>query len=198
MPDRVLGQIPHYRAPAVFRRQGGFTMVELIVVMILIGILGAIGAARFFSRTGFDAAAFAEQSAAMLRYAQKLAIAQNRPVFIQASAQGIALCYSAASPCASADRVASPAGTNSGNAATRAFCVSGGTYLPAWDCEGVPANTTMTLGQAALGTFSFNGLGRPYRGTDGGDSSFTGQTLTINGDALARTISVEQETGYVY
>jgi MSHA pilin protein MshC len=166
--------------------------------MILVGILGAIGAARFFSRTGFDAAAYAEQGAAMLRYAQKLAIAQHRPVFVQASTQGIALCYSAARPCAAADRVSVPSGTNSGNTATRAFCVTAGSYIQAWDCEGVPANTTMTLGQATVGTFFFNGLGRPFRTTDAGDSTFPGQTLTIKGEDVTRTITVEQETGYVY
>jgi MSHA pilin protein MshC len=186
------------RYPVQTRNEKGFTMVELIVVMILIGILGAIGAARFFSRTGFDAAGFAEQGAAMLRYAQKLAIAQNRPVFVQVSTQGMALCYSAASPCAAADRVGAPSGTNSGNTATRAYCAAGGSYVPAWDCEGVPANTTMTLGQATVGTFFFNGLGRPFKGNDIGDSSFTGQTLTIKGDDLTRTVTVEQETGYVY
>ena len=157
-------------------------MVELIVVMILVGILGAIGAARFFSRTGFDAAAFAEQGAAMLRYGQKLAIAQNRPVYVQATAQGLALCYSGASPCANADRVASAAGESGGASLT------------------LPAGATMTLSQSAAGSFYFNGLGRPYLATDSGagDGGFPGLTLTIKGDDLTRVIAVEQETGYVH
>jgi MSHA pilin protein MshC len=185
------------RQPLLQRWQG-FTTIELIVVMILVGILGAIGAARFFNRTGFDAAAYAEQGAAMLRYAQKLAIAQSRPVFVQASKEGIALCYSAASPCASGDRVGVPIGSNSGNAATRAFCAAAGTYIEAWDCEGVPANVSLTVGKANAATFYFNGLGRPFRSADKGDSTFTGQTLTIKGEDLTRTITVEQETGYVH
>jgi MSHA pilin protein MshC len=175
-------------------------MVELIVVMVLVGILGAIGAARFFSRTGFDAGAFAEQGAAMLRYAQKLAIAQNRPVFVRATPQGLMLCYSGASPCANADRVAAPAGENSGSRATRAFCAAGGSYVPSWYCEGVPTGATMTLSQATAGAFYFDGLGRPYLNTDTGtgDGSFNGLTLTISGDGLVRSIAVEQETGYVH
>jgi MSHA pilin protein MshC len=159
----------------------GFTMVELIVVMVLIGILGAIGAARFFNRSGFDAAAFAEQSAAMLRYAQKLAIAQNRPVYVQASTQGLQFCYknAALGACASEDLVAAPSGSNSGGTA-------------------VPAGVSMTLSSAAAVSFYFNGLGRPYAGADTGDSSFTGLTLTVKGDDLTRNISIERETGYVY
>jgi MSHA pilin protein MshC len=175
-------------------------MVELIVVMVLVGILGAIGAARFFNRTGFDAAAYAEQGAAMLRYAQKLAIAQNRRVYVQATPQGLMLCYSGASPCASGDRVVSPAGENSGSGATRAFCSAGGSYVPAWNCEGVPTGATMTLSPATANAFYFDGLGRPYLNTDAGtgDGSFTGLTLSISGDGLTRSIAVEQETGYVH
>lgn len=173
-------------------------MVELIVVMVLIGILGAIGAARFFDRTGFDAAAFAEQSAAMLRYAQKLAIAQRRPVYVQAGSQGISLCYGAASPCASGDQVAAPSGNNSGSSATRAFCSTGGSYAPGWYCEGVPGGATMRLAPGTAGVFYFDGLGRPWLATDTGDSSFTGLTLTIKGDDLTRSVSVAQETGHVF
>jgi MSHA pilin protein MshC len=179
-------------------RSKGYTMVELIIVMILVGILGAIGAARFFDRTGFDAAAFADQGAAMLRYAQKLAIAQNRPVYVRASTQGLSLCYSAASPCAGADRVTAPSGGSSGSSATRAFCSAGGAWVPAWDCEGVPPGSTLAVSPAGAAAFYFNGLGRPYLATDTGDSNFPGLTLTIKGDDVTRSISVAQETGYVF
>jgi MSHA pilin protein MshC len=176
----------------------GFTMVELIVVMLLIGILGAIGSARFFNRTGFDVGAFGEQGAAMLRYAQKLAIAQHRKVYVQASPQGLSLCYTAASPCGAADRVPAPSGSSSGSSATRAFCSAGGAYVPAWDCEGVPGGAAMTLSPASAASFYFDSLGRPYLATDTGDSTFQGLTLTVGGDGVTRSISVAQETGYVF
>jgi MSHA pilin protein MshC len=182
-----------FRSPAA-----GFTMVELIVVLVLIGILGAIGAARFFNRTGFDAAAFADQGVAMMRYAQKLAIAQRRPVYVQASTQGIKLCYSAANPCGNNERIGAPSGSNSGSTGTRAFCTGGGVWVRAWNCEGVPPGATMTLNPAGAGVFYFDGLGRPYAAADTGDSSFTGLSLTIAGDDFNRTISVAQETGYVF
>jgi MSHA pilin protein MshC len=180
------------------RRPKGFTMVELIIVLLLVGILGAIGAARFFSRSGFDAAAFAEQSAAMLRYAQKLAIAQNRPVYVLASVQGIKLCYKNVSECAAADRVRAPSGSNSGSAATRSFCTVGGAYITSWHCEAVPDGVGISLGDVKAVSFYFNGLGRPYAGADTADSSFTGLTLSVKGDDLSRNITIERETGYVY
>jgi MSHA pilin protein MshC len=175
-------------------------MVELIIVIILIGILGAIGAGRYFNRSGFDAAAFAEQSAAMLRYAQKLAIAQNRPVYVQSSTSGISLCYTGANPCGVADRVQAPSGANSGSAGTRTFCTGGGAYDPLWNCEGVPTGAALTLNSAAPAIMYFNGLGRPYVSTDSGsgDSSFVSLTLTIKGDDVTRTVSVARETGYVF
>lgn len=86
----------------------GFTMVELIVVMVLIGILGAIGLSRFFDRSAFDASASAEQSLAMLRYAQKLAIAQSRPVFVRFDGTNMHLCFTAA--CAPGQEVLMPDG----------------------------------------------------------------------------------------
>jgi len=86
----------------------GFTMVELIVVMVLIGVLGAIGLSRFFDRRAFDASAAAEQSLAMLRYAQKLAIAQRRDVFVRFDGTNMRLCYAAA--CAPNDLVLMPGG----------------------------------------------------------------------------------------
>ena len=150
------------RRSSVFsRRSGGFTMVELIVVILLIGILGAIGAARFFQRTGYDATAFAEQSRSMLRYAQKLAIAQNRPVFVHGALDGVALCFDVQEPCKAEFQVPAPSGANSGSAATRARCLAGKDYAPRWYCEGWPAGVNMVPVSGTLSSFFYNGLGQP-------------------------------------
>jgi len=39
-------------------RKAGFTLVELIVVIVLVGIVALIAAPRFFSQPVFDAARF--------------------------------------------------------------------------------------------------------------------------------------------
>jgi len=173
-------------------RSAGFTMVELIVVIILAGILAAIGASRFYNRSGYDAAAFAEQGRAMLRYAQKLAVAQNRNIFVQGALDGVGLCFEATMPCPAASQVPAPAGTNSGSASTRKFCVAG-TYSERWYCEGWPDGVTMMPVSGTLSPFFFDGLGRPR--VNGG--SFTGLTVTISGDGVSSRITVNQETGYV-
>ena len=57
-------------------------MVELIIVLVVIGILSALTFGRFFVRGDYDAAGFAAQARATLRYGQQLAIAQNRPIYV--------------------------------------------------------------------------------------------------------------------
>ena len=62
--------------------QRGFTMTELITVMVIVGIMAAIVAPRFFDRGTFDSRGFYDQTISTLRYAQKTAIAQRRLVCV--------------------------------------------------------------------------------------------------------------------
>jgi len=55
----------------------GFTLAELVLVLVIIGVLATFAVPRFFTRQGFDARGFADQTASAIRYAQKLAVASG-------------------------------------------------------------------------------------------------------------------------
>ncbi|MHA6492110.1 prepilin-type N-terminal cleavage/methylation domain-containing protein [Pseudomonas borbori] len=65
------------RAAELKLRRQGFTLVELIMVMVIIGTLAAVIGPRFFDRQVFDERMFYEESLAAVRYGQKLAVASG-------------------------------------------------------------------------------------------------------------------------
>jgi MSHA pilin protein MshC len=65
--------------------QRGFTLVELITIITIIGILAVAAAPRFFDNNVFQERGTADQITAALRYGQKVAIAQRRPVSVNIS-----------------------------------------------------------------------------------------------------------------
>jgi len=73
------------------RFQRGFTLVELIMTMIIIGIIAAVAIPRFFDANVFKSRGFADQVQTSLRYAQKTAIAQRVTVCVVDTATEIGL-----------------------------------------------------------------------------------------------------------
>ncbi|MEC5160301.1 MSHA pilin protein MshC [Janthinobacterium sp. CG_23.3] len=183
----------HARAAGLGQR--GFTLVELVAVILVTGILATLAMPRFFERQAFDARNFAEQSQSMLRYAQKVAIAQNRRVFVRLNGSGVALCFDAA--CAAAARVVPPSGGNSGAAATVAQCAGDAR----WHCEGAPSGVSYTKAPA-ISSFYFSALGKPFAALDADGarvSTFATLLMTVRGGAAdVHPITVEAETGYVH
>lgn len=72
-------------------RSFGFTLIELIVILMLTGILAIAVLPRFFDRRDFDERAFVDQVTGALRYAQKTAIAQRRTVCAAFTANSLTL-----------------------------------------------------------------------------------------------------------
>ena len=117
--------------------QRGFTLVELVMTMVIVGILAVVVAPRFFDTNVFQSRGFADQVQASLRYAQKVAIAQRRFVCAAFTNNSVTLDIGATAACGT--RLVSP----TGEASYVINAPTGITFIA------VPAN------------FSFNALGTP-------------------------------------
>ncbi|NMM28411.1 MAG: prepilin-type N-terminal cleavage/methylation domain-containing protein [Glaciimonas sp.] len=81
------------------RASHGFTLVELVMVLVITGIMTAVVAPKLMDNSDIQARGFADQVKVSLRYAQKTAIAQHRFVCVAFTASGITLTINAAATC---------------------------------------------------------------------------------------------------
>ncbi|MBS1198458.1 MAG: methylation [Proteobacteria bacterium] len=137
----------------------GFTLVELIVVMVVMGVLAVIAVPRFADQSAFEARGFHDETLALLRFAQKSAIAQRRNVCVSLEAAGVKL-----------EIASSPGSAAACNTAlTLANTPRGGTGLSAKDASNNP-----------VGGFSFK--------PDGGTNLATDISVSITGSIDTITV----------
>lgn len=157
-------------------RPRGFTLVELVVTMIIVGIMAVVVLPRFDAFSSFDAAGYADQTASLLRYAQKTAIAQRRWVAVDVG--GPSLCsqtYSTFPTCA-------------------ASCTGGTNVpLPGGSARAPAASTTVGGGTV----YCFDAVGRPFAGGANAPLAAAATLTVLDTGSVLRTISIEAETGYV-
>ena len=75
--------------PLPQRCQSGFTMIELIVVMVMIGILAVAVLPRLSMLSGFNEIGYPDKVKATLEYARKSAVAQRRQVRVTIAGSGL-------------------------------------------------------------------------------------------------------------
>jgi len=153
-------------------RSSGFSLVELVTIIVVLSIIAAFAIPRFVDRTGFESRGLYDQAQGIVRYAQKIAIAQRQsppkpPVFVVVETSRIRVCYDAA--------CATPVTDPTGSAL----------FLAA------PSSGAVTLSPAT--TFSFDGSGAPNFGEQLAISVHSTGVGDIN-----RTFFIEPVTGYVH
>lgn len=151
------------------RQEYGFTLVELVAVMVITGIIAAIAAPRFIGVDAFDARGSYGTLTSALRYAQKTAIAQRRNVYVNMNSSTRVVCLGYTSDCSSA--VIDPA-------------------TQAAYSKSLSSNVSITASTTPLG---FDGLGRPVPNAT---ATFTINNAVVPSESI-RTITVEADTGYV-
>lgn len=150
--------------------QSGFTVVELITVIVIIGILTSISAPKFIGNDAFAARGSYSTLLSALRLAQKTAIAQRKTVYANLNTTTKTVCLGYDSSCSTA--VIDPAN----NAAYSKSLSSS-------------VNLTTTLSSIAFTS-------------SGKENANNTVTITVANNVVtsepARTITIEQDTGYVH
>ena len=173
-------------------RSTGFTMVELVIVLIIVGIMAVTAMSRMDLMSGYDEVAYRDKVKAVLEFARRSAVAHRRITCVTVSANTVSLQV----------EENQPETTGSG------LCASGGGLsvhnlnLPTPDnhCSGGVANAVcppsgVTLSDAQLG---FDAQGRPLSAAGAVLTADTAWTITNSKTGGTTGLTVAAESGYVY
>ncbi|MEY4884578.1 MAG: hypothetical protein RIS34_2432 [Pseudomonadota bacterium] len=87
--------------PMSRRRQRGFTLIELIMVVVVVGAMAVFAAPRLLDLSAWKLRAFADEVQSTTSAMQRLALAQRKPVVATFSTLGVTYAYVAGTALAS-------------------------------------------------------------------------------------------------
>lgn len=159
------------------RSSRGFTLMELILIIVLLGVLSMVAAPRIFNTADFYARGFHDETLALLRYAQKTAIAQRRTVCVTFTVSPV-------STASLRTAIVEAIGTCSANLVG-----------PRGDTPGtITSRSGVNYSVSPQPAVSFDGLGQPLDGS--GAVIAVTRTITVSGSG--KVITIEPATGYVH
>ena len=167
-------------------KRNGFTIIELVIVILLIGIIAAIAAPRLGNISSTKAGAFIDKLRADIRYAQNLAMTRNLRSRVSFGITGYSIKTSATSTCSAFPLAADPA--------------TGQTFTV--DLTAAPySGSGITLTLPAMTCLEYNSIGKPYDCTGLGNVCATissGMTVTVNSSSgVAGSVTISSQTGAV-
>ncbi len=160
------------------RRERGFTLVELVIVMVVTGVLAVVAVPRLFDKSGFAARGARDFISSAVRYAQKSAVAMRRNVCISVGGSSLAATYASATGsgqiCGAGNALANPA--------------NGLAYAD--PTNALPGGATV----ASPASLVFDATGRPMSAP----ATPLASALTISVNGYAIPVTIEPESGLVH
>lgn len=150
-------------------RPHGYTMVELVTVMVVIGVLAAVALPRLTGKE-FSGPAFRAEVVSALRYAQKTSVSHRRLVCAALSANAVSLSIA-----------------SGGNASACDTALA----LPDGSASYTSTDTSVVLG-AAFSTLYFRPSGTIT--SDGAGNNTVATSVTVTNQTA---IAIQGATGYV-
>lgn len=160
---------PPFGANLRFENQRGFTWVELLIVLMIMGIISAVAATRLM----YDEPELAGQTEVLkahLRYAQLRSMNTDAVWYIQFAASSYAL-YQAGD--------ANPV------------------LLPGADAPLIALPSGMTLAYGTVNVVSFDSWGKPCTDSSGLVPQAADRTITVAMGSQNRSVTVTKNTGFI-